>query len=190
MRSFITLASIFALAAAAPAPVPQDIDFDLVEAVPNPSYTTVVGATAQIVSYNPTSVLSAAASQITATETADSGITARNEKRTACAPQPSGASGAPTVSTDSPAAFTASPDFSSIAVNAPVPSGYTQQFSNQKASNNAYGYMGYTTLQTYDVNSVQHSATRSMAACPSTSTSREILALTQAPVARTPPVSP
>lgn len=150
MRSFIALSSLLALVAAAPAS--QDIDFDLADSVPNPSYVTSIGVTAQLVTYDATSVLAAAAAQITATETDDSGIAARNEKRTACQVQPTGAKNAPTVSTDTPAAFTANAAFASLANAAPTPSGYVNAFTNLHGSNNAYGYMGYTTLDTYDVN--------------------------------------
>ncbi|KEQ74650.1 hypothetical protein M436DRAFT_33222, partial [Aureobasidium namibiae CBS 147.97] len=42
--------------------------------------------------------------------------------------------------------------FASSASQAPVPQGYTQTFQNLNASNNAYGYMGYSVLQSYDTN--------------------------------------
>jgi len=119
------------LVAAAPAPVPQDIDFDLVYALPNPSYTTVTGATVQTVIFDPTSVLEAALPQITSSSVADATFV----KRAACDPQPTGAKGAPTLTADTVAAFTANADFASLALAAPTPSGYVQTFQNQKASN-------------------------------------------------------
>jgi hypothetical protein len=133
------------------APAPQDIDFDLAYSLPNPSYTTASGATAQTVTYDPSTVFSAALSQITSsgTETAlDTATTSPAlDKRTACAAQPTGAG--PVPSPDTISAFVALAAFSSAAVNAPLPTGYTQTFANLNASNNAYGYMGYTNLQTY-----------------------------------------
>ena len=52
---------------------------------------------------------------------------------------------------DTPANFLALSDFASAANGAVTPSGYQQTFANQQASNNANGYLGYTTLPTYDV---------------------------------------
>lgn len=135
MRSFLSLPILLGLAAAnpVPAPVPQDIEFDLVYALPNPTYTIATDATAQTVTYDATSVLEAAAAQITATITGDD--SAGLVKRTACAPQPAGATGAPTLTTDTPVAFTNNAQFASIASNASAPSGYSQMFTNLKASN-------------------------------------------------------
>ena len=154
MRSFLLTSAALGLAIAAPAPVPQDIDFDLAYALPNPTFTEDVGAIAQTVSYNPTTVFSAAIEQITATQTDDAGVSATDEaveKRAAvsCAPQPSGYG--PVPRPDSASAFLSYSAFASAASAAPVPSGYVQEFVNAKASNNAYGYMGYTTLTSYDV---------------------------------------
>lgn len=94
MRALILLASVLVRLTSA-APRPQDIDFDLAYALPNPTYSTVTDATAQIVSYNPTTVFSAASSQITATDTEtalDATIPAFSGvgKRSACATQPVG----------------------------------------------------------------------------------------------------
>lgn len=135
MRSILSLPILLGLAAAnpVPAPVPQDINFDLVYALPNPTYTTATDATAQIVTYDATSVLEAAVAQITATLTGDD--SAGLVKRTACAPQPAGATGAPTLTSDTPAAFTNNAQFASLASTAPVPSGYSQMFKNLQASN-------------------------------------------------------
>jgi hypothetical protein len=151
VRSLLVAAS-GAIALASASPAPQDIPFDLAYALPNPSYTTDLAATAQTVTYNPTTVFAAAAVQITETTNtalaADATTGAPNKRAvTACTPLPSGYG--PIPSPDSPSAFAALPDFASAASNAPVPTGYTQTFSNLAASNNAYGYMGYTTLQTY-----------------------------------------
>jgi hypothetical protein len=40
MRSFAAGSALLGLAVAAPAALPQDINFDMVYAVPNPTYTT------------------------------------------------------------------------------------------------------------------------------------------------------
>ncbi|PSK46069.1 hypothetical protein B9Z65_5037 [Elsinoe australis] len=145
----IALAGLATLAAAAPAPAPQDIEFDLVYALPNPTSSVALGATAQVVTYDPTSVIQEAIPQITQDPHADGqGSTLR--RRAACQQQPAGAKSAPKVA-DDPASFKASTDFASAALNAAIPSGYTQTFKNLTASNNAYGYMGYSTLDSYDV---------------------------------------
>lgn len=135
MRSFILTSVVLSIAAAAPAPAPQDIDFDLAYALPNPSYTTAAGATAQIVTYNPSSILASAQSQITAAQTdaSDATSTAALEKRTACAPQPSGYG--PVPSPDTPSAFSSYSVFASAASAAPTPNGYSQTFKNLQGSN-------------------------------------------------------
>lgn len=144
MRTTLAIQAFAAIAAAMPAAHPQDIDFDMVIAVPNPSYTTVVGATAQAVTYDITSIVAQATAAVSSVSDNTSDVTdttavvKRNIERrsaTACAPQPSGATGAPTVTTDTPAAFTANAAFSSLAVNAATPSGYTNQFTNLNGSN-------------------------------------------------------
>lgn len=134
------LPALFALAAATPLPAPQDLDFTLLNALSH-----VVPCNP-----NPSTVLRAALSHITTSASTTIELPQPNLKRTACEPQPSGATGAPSVA-DSPAAFTANAAFASMASAAPIPSGYAQMYENLDASNNANGYMGYTTLQSYDV---------------------------------------
>ena len=69
-------------------------------------------------------------------------------RRSACVPQPTGAG--PATSPDTVAAFAANPVYASAAAQASTPAGYTNAFTNLNASNNAYGYLGYTTLNSYD----------------------------------------
>lgn len=154
MRSFLLTSGLAALAAAAPAPVPQDIEFDLVYALPNPTYTIAADVTAQAVTYTPEAIYTEALPQITATDDADAmpdATGAPNNKRAAasCTALPSGYG--PVPNPDTVAAFKAVPDFANNALQAATPSGYTQAFSNLNASNNAYGYLGFTTFKTYDV---------------------------------------
>lgn len=132
MRSIFILVGLAALTLAAPAP--QAIEFSLAMALPNPSYSTAVGATAQIVTYNAASIASAVVASVTSDSVAETDV-AKKVKRTACAPQPSGYSGAPTFSPDTPAAFASYTGFASKASAAPVPSGYSQTFTNLNASN-------------------------------------------------------
>lgn len=46
--------------------------------------------------------------------------------------------------------------FSSAALAAPTPSGYTNTFKNLNAMNNAMGYMGFTLMDAYDVTTCSH----------------------------------
>ena len=156
MRSFISQACV-AMLAAAPAALAQDIDLDMVAAAADPTYTMATGVTAQFVTYATPTLIAAISSDIgsVTVDVTDAATTAPNAKRTlaeraACATQPTGASGAPTVSPDSPSAFLANTDIAAAATNAPTPSGYTQTFQNLQGSNNALGYLGYMTMNTYD----------------------------------------
>ncbi|KAK5123636.1 hypothetical protein LTR85_002674 [Meristemomyces frigidus] len=119
-----------------------------------------VGVTAQVVTYSTQSIVAEATSVTSVTVSVDDVATTTDpsdrrlaKRSTSCATQPAGATGAPTVSTDTPSAFVSNAAFASVASAAATPTGYDQTFVNLAASNNAYGYMGYTTLQTYDTQS-------------------------------------
>ncbi|KAJ9644470.1 hypothetical protein H2199_003433 [Coniosporium tulheliwenetii] len=115
------------------------IPWDVVDAAPAPpSPTIAIGVAAQTVEYKPEEASASVEAEILAhpiateaestvplpTETGST-IEKRELSKRACEAQ---------------------------AIGAPVPSGYTNTFTNLKASNNAYGYMGFTTLKTYDSN--------------------------------------
>ncbi|TKA23705.1 hypothetical protein B0A50_06541 [Salinomyces thailandicus] len=138
--------TLLGLSAAVPAPVPQDIDFDLADQLPDPTYTTTLSQ----VTYDATSILQDAIPQITASASQDGLATgvAEKVKRAACAAQPTGAG--PVPSPDTVSAFLSYSAFGAAATGAPTPSGYSRTFQNLQGSNNAYGYMGYTTLTSYD----------------------------------------
>ncbi|KAM0143024.1 hypothetical protein ACHAO1_000858 [Botrytis cinerea] len=148
--SLITVAALMGMTFATP--VPQDIDFAMVEAAPDPVTTgPPVGVTAQSVTYDASTAIVAATQAVASQSVAISdAANAPKIKRTACQAQPAGATGAPAYTPDSPSAFLGNPGFSDAASAASTPAGYTQSFRNLKASNNAYGYMGFTTLETYD----------------------------------------
>ncbi|CAD0108593.1 unnamed protein product [Aureobasidium uvarum] len=166
MRSYIAVAAIAALAQA------QDLDWDAVlQATPAPEVTIpVVYATAPATTVTATTVSyssEAAAASVSSALVAnpddsfplDSAI-AKRAAATTCQTQPTGVSVGPqptndaVVNDDSVSAFSAYPSFSASAASAAapsaVPSGYVNTFSNLHASNNAYGYMGYTLLKSYD----------------------------------------
>ncbi|KAI4738587.1 hypothetical protein E4T50_10971 [Aureobasidium sp. EXF-12298] len=152
MRLTLAIQGFAALAVAMPAARPQEIDINLVLNAPEPvTYDPAVGATAQVVSYDYTSLVAQATAPATSvTSDVAATATAIEKRGAACTSLAPGASGAPTYSPDTPAAFASNSDFASVALNAPVPTGYTQTFSNVNASNNAYGYLGFTTLSTFD----------------------------------------
>jgi hypothetical protein len=161
MRSFhIAALCLFGLASAAPAP--QDINTAQVYSLPDPTFTVNSAATAQVVTYDRNAIFAAGIQQLTAlnniipTTLAPAlplvtGLPALVKKAvTPCTKLPTGYG--PTPTPDSPSAFLALPDFGKAALAAQTPSGYFQSFQNVNASNNAYGYLGFTTLTSYDVN--------------------------------------
>ncbi|KAI5195935.1 hypothetical protein AUEXF2481DRAFT_25525 [Aureobasidium subglaciale EXF-2481] len=152
MRLTLAIQGFAAMAAAMPAARPQEIDINMVLAAPEPiSYDPAVGATAQVVSYDFTSLVAQATAPATSVASDVAATATAIEKRgAACTSLAAGATGAPTYSPDTPAAFASNSDFASVASSAPVPSGYTNTFVNANASNNAYGYLGFTTLSTFD----------------------------------------
>ncbi|THX31335.1 hypothetical protein D6D10_08401 [Aureobasidium pullulans] len=168
MRSFIAAAAFAALAQA------QDLDWDVVlQATPIAEvsipvvYATVPAntATATTVSYSSEAAAAAVTSALEANPSdafpLDNNIAKRATVAT-CQTQPTGAGPVPTP--DSASAFLALPDFSASATAAAaataIPSGYVNTFVNQKASNNAYGYMGYTLLTEYNAQTCADKCTK------------------------------
>ncbi|KEQ98104.1 hypothetical protein AUEXF2481DRAFT_468840 [Aureobasidium subglaciale EXF-2481] len=149
------LAALVLATLAMSTPVPQDIAFEMVQAIPDPSYSIAVGVASQTVSYDAVSIHAEAteATSVTVDVTdlvQQTAVLQRMAKRGNCATQPLGASAAPTYSPDAASAFASATTFGIVASSAPTPSGYDQTFVNLAASNNAYGYLGFTTLQSYD----------------------------------------
>jgi len=137
MRLTFAIQGFAALAVAMPAARPQEIDVNLVLNAPEPvTYDPAVGATAQVVSYDFTSLVAQATAPATSVASDVAATATAIEKRgAACTSLAPGASGAPAYSPDTPAAFASNPDFASIASSAPVPSGYQNTFTNLNASN-------------------------------------------------------
>jgi hypothetical protein len=125
-------------------PMPQEISYALV-ASPIPTPTIAVGVASQVVTYNPKAAASQVSAQIGATHLPQ---TVKKRTEGDCAVQPVGAG--PVPSPDTVAAFHAYQPFAAAASSAPTPPGYYSSFTNLNASNSANGYMGYTTLQSYD----------------------------------------
>ncbi|CAD0088339.1 unnamed protein product [Aureobasidium mustum] len=159
MRSYIAAAAFAVLAQA------QDLDWDLVsQLTPVPDVTIPVvyatapatTATATTVSYDGEATAAALSSALVANPSDSAPLDSAIAKRaatTGCQAQPTGVPLGPTGDADTPSNFLAYPAFSSAAaaeaVPSAVPSGYVNTFSNLNASNNAYGYMGYTLLPEY-----------------------------------------
>ncbi|KAI5204516.1 hypothetical protein E4T39_03608 [Aureobasidium subglaciale] len=154
--SYAPLALAANLAAAMPRP--QEIDFDVVMAAPDPTFTEAVGVTAQSITINTdaliasaTAAISSVAVDITDVLSATAIVQAKRAAAT-CVTQAPGATSVPDFSGDTAAQFLAENYFSSVAsANAAAPSGYTQAFVNKQAANNAFGYLGFVTMDTYDV---------------------------------------
>jgi len=138
------------------------MQFDLEDFASIPTSTPVVatGVLSQVISFNPSSAASAAAADVTADLQASTvGLNGRIKRQlnitsipsvcTGGAAQPTGAG--PRVTPDTASAFVSYAGFSAAASDAPVPSGYTKTFTNLQAANNANGYLGFTAVQSYDV---------------------------------------
>jgi hypothetical protein len=157
MRSVFAISALALLAVAIP--TPQEIDIELVNDTPDPTYTIDVGVTAQAVTYTDQAAqVSQAVSSVSVaiSDVLSGTAVATIAKRSACATQPTGvASYSPRgtgTSSDNPSSFLANTAFQAAATNAPTPSGYDNTFANLQSSNNAYGYMGFTALNSYDTN--------------------------------------
>lgn len=133
---------------AAALPRPQDIDFDLVLAAPDPTFTQEVGVTAQTITIDPQALIASATAAISSVSVDAGDVLSstavaqakRAAAATTCVPQPAGATSAPTYAAadDNAANFLANTYYASVASAAPTPSGYSQSFLNKQASNNAY----------------------------------------------------
>ncbi|KAF9870602.1 hypothetical protein CkaCkLH20_11908 [Colletotrichum karsti] len=155
MRSTTLIAAFAALVKAQ-----SGLDFDMIDAAPDPPIATVpIGAAAAtVVSYDANAAAASVSSDVKASplpqETAPAMATSAAKmkkslvQRSPCSPQPAG--NGPVPNPDTSAAFLSSTDLSNAANNAPTPDGYVNTFKNLQASSSAYGYMGYTTLNAYD----------------------------------------
>ncbi|KAI0010758.1 hypothetical protein F4779DRAFT_638391 [Xylariaceae sp. FL0662B] len=140
------LRTLVSLAGASPLLPRQDINFSLVDSAPDPTSASIpIGPAADVVTYD----LPAATLAATETPLPVEAFEKRHlAARTACEPQPTGAGPVPSPDTDD--AFVHFGYFSTVSTIAPVPAGYNLSFFNLHASNIAYGYLGYTTLDSYN----------------------------------------
>ncbi|PSN74204.1 hypothetical protein BS50DRAFT_605806 [Corynespora cassiicola Philippines] len=114
----------------------QDINVRLAEDTPNPVYSIDKGAASQVIEYDPSA---AASSVIAAVEAGD-------------LPHPKPTGYGPVPTPDTQYEFLNSPEISSLAKEAPTPSGYSLSFQDLHASSSAYGYLGFISLESYDTN--------------------------------------
>ncbi|KAL3420929.1 hypothetical protein PVAG01_07374 [Phlyctema vagabunda] len=129
--------------------LPQDIEFDLVDATPDPPTPVIsIGATAQVITYNAPSLIAEVVSDVLEGGAVVPEDVVTKRAQGDCAVQPTGLG--ENSSPDTADAFLADPKYNGIADIATTPAGYTRTFSKFQASNNAFGYMGYDTLQSYD----------------------------------------
>ncbi|KAK6004284.1 hypothetical protein QM012_009134 [Aureobasidium pullulans] len=147
MKSSTAFVSAFAvLAQASPLVARQELDFDLLNAAPNVTTASIpIGPTAESVSYD----LAQATAQATASALPVQAVKRDLSARAACASQPLGSGPVPSPDTDT--AFLSSTDLSAAASNAVAPNGYYSTFTNLQGSSSSYGYLGFTTLASYDV---------------------------------------
>ena len=136
--------------------VPKDVDLDVVldiDPIPDPTipvvYVTSDGgptATAFTATYASSAAIAAVSAavqdnstDVVSIDTQTNGNARRKMRRgtTTCVTQPTGYG--PVVSPDTPSAFIANTDMAAAATNAATPSGYQKTFTNNQASNNAYG---------------------------------------------------
>ena len=142
--------SLALIGLAVPCVLGQTLDWAAVTPLSPYSPSIDSTATAQTVSYNPTAAASSIAAQISSGGSPSKRDAPALEKRqSACSPLPTGSG--PVPSPDTPDAFEADPFFANAALSAVTPAGYNNTFTNLNCSNNAYGYMGFQDLDTYDV---------------------------------------
>jgi hypothetical protein len=141
----LILNTLVSLAGASPLEPRQLLDFALLDAAPPPPSYTMAFGPSQTVVYD----LAAATEEAVATPLPVAVVGKRGlEARTACQAQQLGKG--PVPDPDTSEAFLAYADFATTANSASVPGGYYQTFQNLNASNSAYGYSGFSTLDSYD----------------------------------------
>lgn len=142
-----TIGLLASLSSASPLQPRQLLDFDLLDAAPQPTiHTESIEEKPHTVKYD----LPAATEAAVADPLPVEAVGKRRMKSRTDACQPLDPGFGPIPDPDTADSFLASDLFSSAANSAPTPSGYVQTFANAKGSNSAYGYSGFSTLESYD----------------------------------------
>ncbi|KAG9661651.1 hypothetical protein KCU64_g2438, partial [Aureobasidium melanogenum] len=154
MRTTFLISALVAVVAALPAPAPQEINLDLFVNIPTPTVIQATGTPDKIVTYDTKAILASATAassiSVAVTDAASAASSAASVvKRSACGPEPSGYGPVTTDPKDDAASFLANPVYANAASSAAIPAGYVQTFKNLNASSSAYGYLGYSYLQSY-----------------------------------------
>ncbi|KAI1177844.1 hypothetical protein F4777DRAFT_587062 [Nemania sp. FL0916] len=142
----LLLNTLVSLAGASPLRPRQLLNFGLLDSTPDPTlHVPSIEEQPHTVSFDlPAATQEAVANPLPATT--KRGIEARTND--ACSSLDAGSGPIPTP--DSSDSFLAFDEFATAANSASVPSGYYQTFANLQGSNSAYGYSGFSTLETYD----------------------------------------
>ncbi|TGJ85297.1 hypothetical protein E0Z10_g3471 [Xylaria hypoxylon] len=136
----------------------QELPWDIIDtADPPPTVTVPYGAdSATIVAYQSETAIAAVVADIVSDpipQATDSVVS--NEKRElakrACQAQTLGSGPSPDI--DTAAAFLSFSAFKDAAESATTPDGYSLNYRNLNSSSNAYGYMGFTLLESYNTES-------------------------------------
>lgn len=130
-----------------PAASPQELDFDAISALPPaPTYTMSAAARSQSIEIDTASIMSSVYQAIATRSASD--MTVDKVKRDACSPLPTGVASIAANQTVND--FMANEQIIDAAISALTPDGYEQVFQNMNGSTNAYYYLGYTLLDSYD----------------------------------------
>ncbi|KAL1303069.1 hypothetical protein AAFC00_006514 [Neodothiora populina] len=179
-------ASTFSIETTIPDAPAEALDFESIAAIPEPTFTEILGLAAQDIEYATASAISEAAASITESPltvypaATDVAINAAGQadatstdstatptavgkrdlaKRTACAPQAT-FSDSYGVDVSSYQNFKADQKIASVAIAAPTPSGYYQNSKSLLGAQSAYGYLGYAQVKTYDVQTCADKCTK------------------------------
>ncbi|RYC56894.1 hypothetical protein CHU98_g9302 [Xylaria longipes] len=150
MKYSLAFSALVALCAA------QELPWDVIDSAdPPPAVTVPYGAaSATIVAYNSETAIAAVVSDVVndplpqATDSPDLPVEKREVVKRACQPQTPGYG--PVPDDDTAAGFLSYSGFADAANSAATPDGYSVNYRNLKSSSNAYGYMGFTLLESYD----------------------------------------
>ena len=144
--SFVLPALAANLLGVAALPRPQDLDLDMVDAAPDPTYTQAVGVTAQVVTVDASAVAAQVTEAVTSVSidvdevlSATAIVGQRKAKRTACQIQPTGANDVSNVkpTADTASAWAAMPNWAAKASSVAAPAGYDTKFTALTGASNA-----------------------------------------------------
>ncbi|KAI1778788.1 hypothetical protein F4818DRAFT_229574 [Hypoxylon cercidicola] len=150
MKSSVAFIQPLAALAIAGVVIPrQGIDTSLVDTAPSPTSVSIpIGPTVDSTSYDLSQITESATESplpVITEPTTRGNIEAR---QTACQPNPTGAG--PSVTPDSDSAFVSNSAFATAATAAPTPTGYNQTFVNLNSRSQAFGYLGFVIVDSYD----------------------------------------